>query len=257
MNRFIQAEIRVADLGTDLGCSSQGSRGAQGRTTDFEPVDSGRGFETGAIAPDGEGIVRRLVVPPSDDGIDRHRDLGDPSLGRDRRIIDPLVLEETEPVQEAASRGDVRSFSRNGLDQSAVGKPDFKGSTDHPQAITIGHETPDVVTTRAELNERHGHDDLELGIRIWMNQAWNPNWTGDAGHRGKDHHWSARRSDISGPRVCSEVGRVLLQYSFGLCYPVQKPNVRVGGKTGLVIKKTDLTSPGAGDKVRSAARTSG
>lgn len=84
MNGFIQAEIRRADLGTDLLGSSQGSRGTQGRTTDFEPIDSGHGFKTAAIAPHREGIVRGLVVSPSDDGVDGDRDLGGRSLGRDR-----------------------------------------------------------------------------------------------------------------------------------------------------------------------------
>ena len=84
MNRFIRAEIRGADLGTDLLASSQGSRGTQGRTTDFKPVDSSHGFETAAIAPHREGIVRGLVVSTSDGGIDGHRDLGGWSLGRDR-----------------------------------------------------------------------------------------------------------------------------------------------------------------------------
>ena len=160
MNRFIRAKIQRMDLGTGLLRASQGSRGTQGRSTDFEPVDSNHGFKSGSVTPHCEGIIRRFVVSPSDQWID--------CLGRriiDQFFVDPLVLNQPQPVKKTADGRDFGPPPRRRLNQASIGKTGFKGSADHPKTITIGHDASDIVTTRAELNERHGHDDLELGIR--------------------------------------------------------------------------------------------
>ncbi|MAC20164.1 MAG: hypothetical protein CMJ23_10910 [Phycisphaerae bacterium] len=163
MNRFILDGIRRADLGTDLLYASQGSRGAQGRSTDFETVDADHGFESRPITMNRKGIGRRFVVSPCDQGIDW-------CGGSGRRVfvqlfVDSFVLNQAEPVQETTDRGGFRPLSRRSLHQASIWEPRFEGSTDDPETITIGHDASDIVTTRAELNERHGHDDLELGIR--------------------------------------------------------------------------------------------
>ena len=163
MNRFIQAGIRGADLGTGLLRASQGSQRTQGRSTDFEPVDPHHGLKSGSVATYSEGIGGRLVVPPGDQGIDWCGRSGQGVI--DQFFFDSLVLNQTQPVEKTAEGRDFRPLPRGRLDQASIRKPRLEGSTDHPETITIGHDASDVVTTRAELNERHGHDDLELGIR--------------------------------------------------------------------------------------------
>ena len=167
MNRFILAKIRGADLGTGLLRASQGSRRTQGRSTDFEPVDTHHGFESGPVATHREGIGGGLVVSPGDQGIDWCGWSGRGVF--DQFFFDSLVLDQTKPVEKTADGRDFRPLPRGRLDQASIRKPRLEGSTDHPETITIGHDPSDVVTTRTELNERHGH-----GGRGSLRSGWHP-----------------------------------------------------------------------------------
>lgn len=75
------------------------------------------------------------------------------------------LLPEPAPAEEASDDGADRGSLRGTTGGPAHGTDGAVGMGDDGQAISIGNEGSDVVTTGAELDERHGHgESLDFGL---------------------------------------------------------------------------------------------